>query len=126
MSDEKMQGNEHFSSRSDEKCECVGSTHSHFSSLRDEKCSFLCIFSSLAALAPRQCNTYWQTPSVVQQPREHLARAKYRPVEERLRSERRDMKERAARAERSEKKCESVDAIFNRSLLGTGTKDRKP
>ena len=38
-----MQRNEHFSSRSDEKCECAGSTDSHFSSLRDEKCSFLCI-----------------------------------------------------------------------------------
>ena len=36
-----------------EKCECAGLTDSHFSSLRDEKCSFLCIFSSLAALAPR-------------------------------------------------------------------------
>ena len=38
-----MQGNEHFSSRSDEKCESVNPAHSHFSSLRDEKCSFLCI-----------------------------------------------------------------------------------
>ena len=38
-----MQRNEHFSSRSDEKCECAGLPDSHFSSLRDEKCSFLCI-----------------------------------------------------------------------------------
>ena len=33
----------------------AGLADSHFSSLRDEKCSLPCIFSSLAALAPRKC-----------------------------------------------------------------------